>query len=72
MCLSGGLIKAFEINPKDPIPDCPISSVSVEKKNGWRFVVLVIFLFFLGPQKNTGGGGRGEEWKNDSDIKERS
>eukprot|EP00435_Cladocopium_sp_Y103_P073575 s56_g44.t1 len=24
MCLSGGLIKAFEINPKDPIPDCQI------------------------------------------------
>ena len=22
LCLSGGLIKAFEINPKDPIPDC--------------------------------------------------
>lgn len=24
LCLSGGLIKAFEINPKDPIPDCQI------------------------------------------------
>ena len=22
LCLSGGFIKAFEINPKDPIPDC--------------------------------------------------
>lgn len=62
MCLSGGLIKAFEINPKDPIPDCPLNSVWLFLKKelmdgdvGWLFLMT----------KKMGGS---EEWKYDSEI----